>query len=50
MKPYFSTWEEVVYYYNYKRRHMYLSIDDRPVLTLAMAYEEKGGKSNVKEQ
>jgi transposase InsO family protein len=22
LKPYFSTWEEVVYYYNYKRRHM----------------------------
>ena len=26
LKPYFSTWEEVVYYYNYKRRHMSLCI------------------------
>ena len=50
LRPYFSTWDEVVYYYNYKRRHMSLSIDDRPVVTPAMAYEEKGGKLNVKEQ
>ena len=50
LKPYFSTWEEVVYYYNYKRRHMSLSIDGRPVVTPAMAYEEKGGKLNVKKQ
>ncbi len=41
LRPYFNTWEEVVYYYNYKRRHMSLSIDDRPVVTPAMAYEEK---------
>ena len=50
LRPYFSTWDEVVYYYNYKRRHMSLSIDDRPVVTPSMAYEEKGGKLNVKEQ
>ena len=50
LRPYFSTWDEVVYYYNYKRRHMSLSIDERPVVTPAMAYEEKGGKLNVKEQ
>ena len=31
-------------------RHMTLSIDDRPVVTPSMAYEEKGGKLNVKEQ
>ena len=47
---YFSTWEEIVYYYNYKRKHMSLSIDSRLVVTPAMAYEEKGGKLNVKEQ
>ncbi|AGO61662.1 transposase [Ferroplasma acidarmanus Fer1] len=29
---------------------MSLSIDDRPVVTPSMAYEEKGGKLNVKEQ
>jgi transposase InsO family protein len=50
LRPYFSTWDEVVYYYNYKRRDMSLSIDDRPVVTPSMAYEEKGGKLNVKEQ
>jgi len=50
LRPYFSTWDEVVYYYNYKRRHMSLSIDERPVVTPSMAYEEKGGKLNVKEQ
>jgi hypothetical protein len=32
------------------RSHMSLSIDGRPVVTPAMAYEEKGGKLNVKEQ
>jgi hypothetical protein len=50
LKPYFSTWDEVIYYYNYKRRHMSLSIDGRPVVTPAMAYEEKGGKLDVKKQ
>ncbi len=50
LRPYFSTWEEVVYHYNYERMHASLSIDDRPVVTPAMAYEEKGGKLNVKEQ
>ncbi|SMD30793.1 DDE-type integrase/transposase/recombinase [Picrophilus oshimae] len=44
LRPYFSTWDEVVYYYNYERRHMSLSIDDRPVVTPSMAYVEKGGK------
>ena len=29
---------------------MSLSIDDSPAVTPAMAYEEKGGKLNVKEQ
>ena len=29
---------------------MSLSIDDRPVVTPSMAYVEKGGKLNVKEQ
>ena len=42
--------EAVVYYYNYTRRHMSLSIDVRPVVTPAMAYEENGGKLNAKEQ
>jgi hypothetical protein len=36
--------DKVVYCYNYKRRHMSLCIDDRPVVTPSMAYEEKGGK------
>ena len=44
LKPYFTTWDEVVYYYNYKRRHMSLCMDERPVVTPSMAYEEKGGK------
>ena len=34
----------------YKRRHMSLSIDERPVVTPAMTFEEKGGKLNIKEQ
>jgi len=50
LRPYFSTWEEVVYYYNYKRRHISLCVDERPVVTPSMAYEEKGGKLNVKEE
>ena len=29
---------------------MSLSIDDRPAVTPAMAYEENGGKLNFKEQ
>ena len=29
---------------------MSLSIDGRPVVTPAMAYEEKGGRLNVKKQ
>ena len=29
---------------------MSLSIDDRPVVTPSMAYEEKGGNLNVKKQ
>ncbi|KQB33800.1 hypothetical protein AOG55_06530 [Acidiplasma cupricumulans] len=42
LKPYFTTWDEVVYYYNYKRSHMSLCIDERPGVTPSMAYEEKG--------
>ena len=34
--------------YNYKRRHMSFSIDERPVVTPAIAYGKKGGKLNVK--
>ena len=45
-----STGDEVVYYYNYTRRHISLSIDVGPVITPSMAYEGKGGKLNVKEQ
>ncbi len=40
LRPHFSTWEEVVYYYNYNRIYISLSIDDRPVVTPSMAYEE----------
>jgi len=29
---------------------MSLCVDERPVVTPSMAYEEKGGKLNVKEQ
>ena len=37
-------------YYNYKRKHLSLSMDRRPVVTPAIAYDEKGSKLNVKEQ
>ena len=50
LRPWFATWDEVVYHYNYERRHMSLSIDGRPVVTPSMAYEEKGGNLNVKKQ
>ncbi|AKA49290.1 hypothetical protein IX51_09445 [uncultured archaeon] len=41
LRKHFGTWEEVVYYYNNERRHMSLSDKERPVVTPAMAYEEK---------
>ncbi|MEM0139667.1 MAG: hypothetical protein QXZ44_03545 [Ferroplasma sp.] len=41
LMAYFTTWEEVVYYYNYRRRHMPLPIDDSPVVKREMVYEKK---------
>jgi len=46
----YSSARKSVYYYNYKRRHTSLSIDERPAVTPSMAYEEKVGNLNVKEQ
>lgn len=40
LMPYFSTWEEVVYHYNYERMHYSLSSGD-DVVTPAMAYKAK---------
>ena len=40
LRPYFSTWEEVVYHYNYERMHDSLSSGD-DVVTPAMAYKAK---------
>jgi len=40
LSPYFSTWEEVVYHYNYERMHDSLS-DGNNIVTPAMAYKNK---------
>ena len=40
---YFITVDEMVYYYNYKRMYMSLSIDERLAVTLPIVYEENGG-------
>lgn len=48
LRRHFGTWEEVVYYYNHERRHMSLSDKERPVVTPAIAYQEK--MNNGKEE
>ena len=50
LRPYFHTWEEVIYYYNNERRHMSLSTHERPVVTPAMAYQEKMRNGEEKEE
>ena len=40
LRSYFSTWEGIVYYYNYERIHDSLPHDDN-IVTLAMAYKNK---------
>jgi hypothetical protein len=42
LKSYFFTWEEIVYYNNYKRKYTYLFIDGILIVRPAMVHEEKG--------
>lgn len=48
LTKYFETRDEIVYYYNHRKRHMYLSYKERPIVTPAMAYQEN--MNNGKEE